>query len=110
MIFLSATLLAIALTYFWLTERHKRKLFANATLVSVTEEAEQIHFAVQLFDDETAGSHQEKMNSLFEMAEKRRAYNNERTNAKRENLMAQFDEQKDSYLPQKAESAKIEAL
>ena len=86
MFYLSITLLILGFTHFWINSRHKRKLFANATLVSQTEEAESIHFSIQLFDDESEGMHQQKMSKLFEMAEKRRAYNNERLNARYEEL------------------------
>ena len=75
---LAISILFFAIAYVYVNVKDKRKLKAICNLQSQTEEAEGINFQIHLYEDESEGRHQEKINSLFEIAESRRAYNNER--------------------------------
>jgi len=110
MIFLSITIALLGICHFYFTERHKRKLFATATLVSQTEEAESIHFSTQLFMDETPGQYDERINLLIEIAEKRRNFNNDRLNHRRSELMTKFETSQTPDIEPKGVSSKLEAL
>lgn len=75
---LALVILACFIVHTVLQERVKRKVSYTVHVQERTEEAETLDFAVHLFEDETAGKWQEKLNVAFDVAEGRRKFNNER--------------------------------
>lgn len=75
---LSVSIIVAALVYAFVHTKDKRKLKAICSLHSQTEEAESLNFQVNLYEDDNDEAVAKKINSLFEIAEARRSFNNER--------------------------------
>ncbi len=71
-------LVAIAVTHFYLQQKDKRRHAFTVHIQGRTEEAETLDFAVTLFEDETQGQWEAKMEKAFHLSEKRRSFNNQR--------------------------------
>lgn len=70
-----------AIIYAFVHTKDKKKLKAICSLHSQTEEAEGLNFQVNLYECDNDDMVAKKLNSLFEIAEARRAFNNERIRA-----------------------------
>ncbi len=75
---LALSIVVAALIYAYVATKDKRRLRAICNIQSQTEEAEGLNFQVHLYESDSDGVIAEKINSLFEIAEARRSFNNER--------------------------------
>lgn len=75
---LALSIVVAALIYAYVATKDKKKLRAICNLQSQTEEAEGMNFQIHLYEDDTDGIVAEKINALFEIAEARRSFNNDR--------------------------------
>jgi hypothetical protein len=75
---LAVSIVFAALVYAFVNTKDKKKLRAVCSIQSQTEEAEALNFQIHLYEEDSDGIVAEKINSLFEIAEGRRSFNNER--------------------------------
>lgn len=61
--------------------RERKKVYAVLHIQAKTEEAENMDFALNLLEDDTPGTRQQKIDAIFEITERRRKYNNDRMEA-----------------------------
>ncbi len=87
----------------WISTRNQvkpRMALAQFSLVGRTEDSENVTFTTTLFVDETDGVHQERMDKLYALREKRLAFQNERMQALQAEAKAEYEKAKaDGKLP-----------
>lgn len=79
-----------------------RKSFAQVAIIGRTEEGETVQLTVTLFDDETPGVWDQKLNTAYELREKRLKFQNER-------MLALHAEHRDSIAAKEALVKEAEA-
>lgn len=95
-LWLGAAVLAVGI-HFYLQERNKRKVATVLHIQGRTEEAETFDFAVTLFEDESVGKWEERIQLFCSIQERRRAFNNER-------MAKAMEEHRKAFLAQQKKS------